>query len=85
LCRKRTKTIIDDLGDDFFSILVDESCDISEKEQMAIVLRYVNKRGIILERFLGIVCVQDTTASSLKEAITSFLGEHKLSLSRLRG
>ncbi|KAJ4808671.1 General transcription factor 2-related zinc finger protein [Rhynchospora pubera] len=52
---------------------------------MAVVLRYVNKRGIVLERFIGIVHVRDTCASSLKEAITSLLGEHNLSLSRIRG
>ena len=32
-------TIIRDIGNSLFSILVDESCDISSKEQMAIVLR----------------------------------------------
>ena len=37
--------IMKDIGDAFFSILVDESRDISIKEQMAIVLRYVNKNG----------------------------------------
>ncbi|EXB90910.1 hypothetical protein L484_012004 [Morus notabilis] len=34
--------IIKDIGDALFSILVDESCDISIKEQMTIVLRYVD-------------------------------------------
>ena len=38
-----SKTIIKDLNNGFFSILVDESRDISVKEQMALVLRYVNK------------------------------------------
>ncbi|KAK4259584.1 hypothetical protein QN277_005900 [Acacia crassicarpa] len=37
-----TRAIISDIGDNFFSILVDEARDISIKEQMAIVLRYVN-------------------------------------------
>ncbi|XP_019234399.1 PREDICTED: zinc finger MYM-type protein 1-like [Nicotiana attenuata] len=45
-CAKETiKAIIQDLDDDFFGILVDESKDISHKEQMALVIRYVNKRG----------------------------------------
>ena len=36
---KITDAIIEDLGSGFFSILVDESRDISIKEQMAVVLR----------------------------------------------
>jgi Domain of unknown function (DUF4371) len=43
------KAIIDDVGDNLFGILVDESCDVSDKEQMAVLLRYVDKRGLVLE------------------------------------
>ncbi|XP_030936591.1 uncharacterized protein LOC115961818 [Quercus lobata] len=39
-----SKTIIKDLDNEFFSLLVDESRDISVKEQMALVLHYVNKK-----------------------------------------
>ena len=63
------KAIIKDLDNGFFSILVDESRDISVKEQMALVLRYVNKKRIIIKWFLGIVYVASTTVLSLKYAI----------------
>jgi len=53
-----TKAIIADLKDDLFSILIDESRDISVKEQMAFVLRYVDKKGHVIERFLGVVHVE---------------------------
>ncbi|XP_024995403.1 uncharacterized protein LOC112528615 [Cynara cardunculus var. scolymus] len=36
-----------------YSKLVDESSDVSKKEQMAVVLRYVDARGIVKERFFG--------------------------------
>nr|XP_023913546.1 zinc finger MYM-type protein 1-like [Quercus suber] len=85
IARETSKAIIKDLDNGFFSILVDESRDISMKEQMAFVLRYVNKEGIIIERFLGIVHVASTTALSLKHAIECLLCEHNLSLSKLRG
>ncbi|XP_065637320.1 uncharacterized protein LOC136070800 [Quercus suber] len=85
IARETSKVIINDLDNGFFSILVDESRDISVKEQMALVLRYVNKEGIIIERFLGIVHVASTTALSLKHAIEGLLCEHNLSLSNLRG
>ncbi|XP_059635550.1 uncharacterized protein LOC132277724 [Cornus florida] len=76
--------IIRDIGDGFFSILIDESRDISIKEQMAIVLRYV-KNGSVIERFIGMVHVTDTTALSLKMAIDNVFSTHGLSISRLRG
>ena len=56
------KTIISDLGDDYFSLLVDEARDVAIKQQMAVVLQYVNKKGSIVERFLSIIHVSDTTA-----------------------
>ncbi|XP_028110203.1 zinc finger MYM-type protein 1-like [Camellia sinensis] len=45
--------IIRDLGDALFSILIDEARDISIKEQMEIVIRYVDKKDQVIERFLG--------------------------------
>ena len=85
IVRETSKTIIKDLDNGFFSILVDESRDISVKEQMTLVLCYVNKKGVIIVRFLGIVHVASTTALSLKYAIECLLCEHNLSLSKLRG
>ncbi|XP_059315780.1 uncharacterized protein LOC132066493 [Lycium ferocissimum] len=85
-CAKETiKAIIKDLDSDYFGILVDESKDISHKEQMALVLRYVDKSGELIECFLGIVHVSDTSARSLQEAIYSLLENHSLCLSKLRG
>ncbi|XP_065631685.1 uncharacterized protein LOC136068455 [Quercus suber] len=83
IARETSKFIIKDLDNGFFTILVDESHDISVKEQMALVLRYVNKEGI--ERFLGIVHVASTTTLSLKHAIECLLCELNLSLSNLHG
>ncbi|CAI0434139.1 unnamed protein product [Linum tenue] len=80
-----TKGIICDIGDDVFSILVDEARDTSIKEQMAIVLRYVNEEGYVMERFLGIAHVADTKALTLKMEIESMLVTNGLSLSKIRG
>ncbi|KAL5557496.1 hypothetical protein UlMin_039732 [Ulmus minor] len=77
--------IIKDIGDSLFSVLVDESRDISVKEQMAVVLRYVDKKGQVIERFVGIEHVANTTAPSLKAAIDKLFSRYGLSLCRLRG
>jgi hypothetical protein len=55
-------SILEELGADVFSLLVDESRDVSWKEQMAIVLRYVDQCGIVKERFVGLVYVAETTS-----------------------
>ncbi|KAH7670424.1 Ribonuclease H-like protein [Dioscorea alata] len=77
--------IIDDIGDSYFSLMIDEARDASVKQQMGVVLRYVNKNGHVIERFLALVHVPDTSAISLKNAIDCLFAKHKLSLSRLRG
>ncbi|XP_068316344.1 uncharacterized protein [Pyrus communis] len=69
----------------FFSIMVDESRDISTKEQMAVILRYVDNKGQVIERFVGVQHVTETTSCKLKESIDEFLKLHDLSYSNLRG
>ncbi|XP_022850561.1 zinc finger MYM-type protein 1-like [Olea europaea var. sylvestris] len=77
--------IIKDIDDTFFSILVDESQDISVKEQMSVVLCYVDKTRHVVERFIGIEHVSSTTALSFKAAIDKLFSRYGLSISRLRG
>jgi len=50
--KETTKRIIDDLGDDYFTILADESSDVYQKEQLALCLRYVDKKERLLSDFL---------------------------------
>ncbi|XP_019239362.1 PREDICTED: E3 SUMO-protein ligase KIAA1586-like [Nicotiana attenuata] len=64
----------------FLALLVDESCDVSRKEQLVIILRYVNGCGYVVEHFTGIVHVRITSALCLKEAIVDYLAQYSLSL-----
>lgn len=50
--KETIKTIIKDMDDYYFGVLVDELKDISHKEQMTLVLRYINKNGELIENFL---------------------------------
>ncbi|KAH7655918.1 Ribonuclease H-like protein [Dioscorea alata] len=82
---KTTWAIIDEIGDSHFSILLDESRDKSVKEQMAVIVRFVNKEGQVIERFLAVEHVADTSAPSLKTALDGLFARCGLSISRLRG
>ncbi|KAG8637900.1 hypothetical protein MANES_15G179352v8 [Manihot esculenta] len=69
------KIILNELGEKKFALL----------EQMSLVLRFVNDKGMVLERFLGLVHVNETSAKVLKNAIDTFFAKHDLSLAKLRG
>ena len=85
LASKVRNKIRDEMGDSKFCILVDEAIDVSHKEQMAIVLRFVDVHGVIRERYFDIVNVADTTSSTLKKEISDVLTQNNLSIHNMRG
>ncbi|XP_073271512.1 uncharacterized protein [Primulina huaijiensis] len=74
-----------EIGDTKFCILVDEARDASNKEQMTIVLRFVDNEGFLRERFFTIVHVTNTTAATLKKEISDALGRYDLHIHNMRG
>jgi hypothetical protein len=85
-CAKETTSLLlKDLGEEYFAIPADESSDVYQQEELALCLRYVDKTGKVVERFLGIVHVEDTTSLTLKKAIEKLLIDHSLSFSMVRG
>ncbi|XP_058733469.1 uncharacterized protein LOC131605090 [Vicia villosa] len=82
---KVKKSIREEIGDSKFCIVVDEARDESKKEQMALVLRFVDKVGLIQERFFDVAHVKDTTSLTLKEAIYDILSRHNLDVSNISG
>jgi hypothetical protein len=77
------KAIKEEMGDCLFTILIDESHDISIKEQMELVVRFVNTKGEVIERFLGIKHVKDTTLEALKRTLVEALSDHGLCVAKL--
>ncbi|XP_074355772.1 uncharacterized protein LOC141695424 [Apium graveolens] len=85
LATKVRNKIRDELGDSKYCILVDEAIDASHKEQMAIVLQFVDVHGFIRERFFDIVNVADTISLTLKKEIYDVLTRNNLSIHNMRG
>ena len=67
-----------EIGDAKFCIPVEEARDESKREQMTIILRFVDKEGFIKERFFHIVHVRNTTALTLKNEICAVLSHYNL-------
>ncbi|KAK1352231.1 Repressor of the inhibitor of the protein kinase-like protein [Heracleum sosnowskyi] len=77
--------IRNEIGDSNFCILVDDALDASQKEQIAIVLQFVDVYGVIRERFFDIVNVLDTTSLTLKKELSDVLTQNNLSIQNMRG
>ena len=75
--------IMKDLGDGFFSILLDEFHDVSIQEQTVIAFSLCGFQGHVVECFLSLVHVSDMTVLSLKAAIEAVFFKHNLSMSRI--
>ena len=55
------------------------------KEQMTVVFRFVDKHGIVKERFVDLDHVKETSSLSLKCDINSLFAKHELNMKNLRG
>lgn len=80
-----TFAIVNDIGGKTFTLLVEEARGSSMEEQMGVIIRYVNKEGCAVERFLAMVHVSDDSSYFSKNVIHDLFAKHDLSLSKLRG
>ncbi|XP_064406466.1 52 kDa repressor of the inhibitor of the protein kinase-like [Halichondria panicea] len=70
----------------FFSVCADEAADCSNKEQLPLVLRFVDKVNTIREVFVEfVVCDTGTTGQAIAEKILEALKRYGLDISCLRG
>jgi hypothetical protein len=72
------------IGDSKFCIIVDETRDESKREQITIVLRFIDKYGL-QEHFFDLVHVKDTSTLTIKNGITDVLSLHCLDIQNIRG
>lgn len=52
---------------------------------MAVVFRFVDKFGIVKERFMSVTHVSDTSSASLKSANDYLFAKYRLSIKNVRG
>jgi len=82
---KVKETIRKEIGNAKFCIIVDEARDESMKEQMAIVLRFVDKDDFVREHIFGLVHVSNIAAVTLQNGIYFVLSQHKLAIENIQG
>jgi len=69
----------------YFSIIVDETTDVSTKEQVSMCLRYLESDLNVSKKFLGMYKVSSTTGETLTQVIIDVLTRCNLSVDKLRG
>jgi hypothetical protein len=74
-----------EIGDLKFCLIVDESRDESKREQMAVVVCFVDKEGFIREQFHDLVHVHDTSSATLHQELCFVLSYHNLDVQNIRG
>ena len=70
----------------YFSILADEAADISNKENLSLVLRYVDSSKNIREEFIGFyLCEDGTTGQAIRGMILKAIEDFGLTMNDCRG
>ena len=70
---------------EFYTVMIDECTDVSNQEQVAIILRWVDDQLTPHEEFIGLYAVPSIDSSMLVSIIKDTLVRMNLSLSKLRG
>jgi hypothetical protein len=73
--------VVENLQSKYFSIMVDETTDVSNSEQVVMVLCWVDETLSVHEDFIGLYKTESTTASTLVQLINDVLLRCNLSIS----
>lgn len=75
-----------DIGDNSYSLIIDESTDVSIRKYLGIVVKYFSSsRNEIVSTFLGLVELESADAEGIVSALTAQLEAFKLDKSKLIG
>lgn len=86
LARKAKEKIIAVLRESKFSLIVDETTDISTKKSLVLVVRYMDRLSqSIQDKFLALLELFKTDAESIFQAIKDFFAENEIPFKNLIG
>ena len=69
----------------FLAVMVDETTDKSNKEQLTLVVRWVSEDFTVSEEFLGLYCLSATNAQSIVSIMKDAFLRFQIPLAKLRG
>ena len=69
----------------FFSLMADETTDVSNKEQLVICLRWVSKNFEPKENYVGLYEIENIRAETIFNSLADILKRFGLQISQLRG
>ena len=69
----------------FYSIIADEATDTGNKEQLTLVIRFVDESGQIREEFLEFIQIYNCTGNNIGEQLKSPIKKYGLDMNFLRG
>ena len=83
----RCETIVAEIKKNkFYSILADETCDSAMKEQLSLVIRYVDSSNNVKEDFLRFIhCKEGLSGKDLSSVLITTIKELKLDIMNCRG
>ena len=80
------KDLVEDVGDGNFSLVIDESNDISTNKLLSLIIRYFSKKkNDIVVSILDLIKMESCNAESICDAIKESLNNNTLSLNNLVG
>lgn len=80
------ESLVKDIGDGYYSLLIDESTDITVNKLLGIAIRYYSvEQKRIISTFFSLIHIEDGTAESIISAIKKILNDTKLQLIKMQG
>ena len=69
----------------FYTVMFDETTDVSNVEQVVVCLRWVSEKFVVFEDFVGLYQVESTEGEKIYEVITDVLLRLNLAVSKVHG
>ena len=67
----------------YYSVMIDERTDITNHEQVSLVIRYVNEKFNVYERFVGFERISSMTGEASFEGLVQWLCKLDLKLENM--